>query len=422
MADLRTEDEDIPGGSARGRRAPPTIELEAIEVANRPVVETGPVAIGAEDSPAAAPAGEAAADSEVAPPGATSPISRSGAISPWVIAPFSGAAAAALVLGVGWMLGWPAPKAPPPASAVVELKERLGRVEAEVASLAQQRIAETEFAGSKSAESKPAGEGTAVAPAAPDPATLARLDTIEKSLDGLRGALAGLRQQTSAAPASEPKDDGATALHQRVDALTQALDAQRGEVAQLGRSLSEASARAARRGGGDTGLRRVVATSLLDIAVRHGDPFATRLAAVRTIMGDPVELKPLEAFATSGIPSRDALCRELVEIVPKLAPPNAEGSATGIVDRLQAGASKLVHVEHTGVTEGNDRGAIVSRVTHAALHNHFNIARNELKSLSEADRAPAQGWLDRADAREAALVASRKVADDAMAELAKSAQ
>ena len=29
------------------------------------------------------------------------------AISPWVIAPVSGAVAAALVIGVGWMLGWP---------------------------------------------------------------------------------------------------------------------------------------------------------------------------------------------------------------------------------------------------------------------------------------------------------------------------
>ena len=29
------------------------------------------------------------------------------AISPWVIAPISGAVAAALVIGVGWMLGWP---------------------------------------------------------------------------------------------------------------------------------------------------------------------------------------------------------------------------------------------------------------------------------------------------------------------------
>jgi hypothetical protein len=42
-----------------------------------------------------------------------------------------------------------------------------------------------------------------------------------------------------------------------------------------------------------------------------------------------------------------------------------------------------------------------------------------LKTLPDADRAPAQAWLDKADARDAALAASRKFADDAMAGLAK---
>jgi hypothetical protein len=42
--------------------------------------------------------------------------------------------------------------------------------------------------------------------------------------------------------------------------------------------------------------------------------------------------------------------------------------------------------------------------------------------MAPADRAPAQAWLDRADARDAALAASRRFADDAMAALAKPAQ
>jgi len=44
----------------------------------------------------------------------------------------------------------------------------------------------------------------------------------------------------------------------------------------------------------------------------------------------------------------------------------------------------------------------VARVTSAALRNDFVEARRELKMLSEADRAPAQAWLDKADARDAA--------------------
>ena len=166
----------------------------------------------------------------------------------------------------------------------------------------------------------------------------------------------------------------------------------------------------------------MVAASLLDVAVRHNDPYEAQLSAARSLAAKPELLKPLDVFASAGIPTPVALSRELLNIVSKLSPPaETLGSGAGIVERLQAGASKLVRIERTdGV--GNDRGAIVARVTAAALRNDFVEARRELKSLPEADRAPAQAWLDRADARDAALAASRKFADDAMAGLAKPVQ
>ena len=54
--------------------------------------------------------------------------------------------------------------------------------------------------------------------------------------------------------------------------------------------------------------------------------------------------------------------------MPKLSPAaqqnNAATTGTGIVERLQAGAAKLVKIERTD-TVGNDRGAVVSRITAA---------------------------------------------------------
>jgi len=61
---------------------------------------------------------------------------------------------------------------------------------------------------------------------------------------------------------------------------------------------------------------------------------------------------------------------------------------------------------------------VVSRVTAAALRNDFAEARRELKTLQPSDRAAAQAWLDKADARDAALAASRKFASDATTALA----
>jgi hypothetical protein len=134
-------------------------------------------------------------------------------------------------------------------------------------------------------------------------------------------------------------------------------------------------------------------------------------------------LKPLDDFAASGVPSAASLSRELLALVPKLSPPAQENATTGtgIVDRLQAGAAKLVRIERTDVV-GNDRNAVVARVTAAALRNDYSEARRELNTLAAGDRAAAQAWLDKANERDAALSASRHFATEAMVALAKPAQ
>jgi hypothetical protein len=124
------------------------------------------------------------------------------------------------------------------------------------------------------------------------------------------------------------------------------------------------------------------------------------------------------------VPNAARMSAELLALVPKLLPAAQQSTATtgtGIVERLQAGAAKLVKIERTD-SVGDDRGAVVARVTAAAVRNDFNEARRQLKTLSPEDRAAAQDWLDKVDARDTALAASRQFAADAMAALAKPAQ
>jgi hypothetical protein len=117
------------------------------------------------------------------------------------------------------------------------------------------------------------------------------------------------------------------------------------------------------------------------------------------------------------------LDRELLALLPRLSPAQeTPTTGSGIVDRLQAGAARLVRIERTDAITGNDRSAIVARVTAAALRNDVNEARRELKTLAPADRGAAQAWIDKADARDAALAASRQFASEAMAALTKPAQ
>jgi hypothetical protein len=398
MVDERPEEAAPPSDPGRPRREPPTIDLKPSEIsgATKPSTEVPP-----SDS---APASESTPEPEPKPEPDAKPSMSSvrRSLSQWIVAPLSGAVAAGLVVAAGWAVGWPALQMPPPApqassAAVDDLAARV--------------------AGLESKTAKGAG--------APDPGAAARTGALEKSLAALRGDLAGQRAQSDklAAAVSEmkstPRDPAnptdISALNERIARLegdSRALVAQMAEIDKKS-AQTQAAKEAARTAADDLPLRRLVAAALLDVAVRHGDPFAKALATAKT----------LDACSSTGIPNPAALSRELLALVPKLSPPATENVAasSGIVERLQAGAAKLVRIERTDAV-GSDRGAVVARITAAALRNDLAEARRELASLSPADREPAQAWLDKAAARDAALAASRQFADDAMTALATPAQ
>jgi hypothetical protein len=424
MVDDITEQTSPSPDAARARREPPTIDLEASEVKTE-LRDAGEAAQPGQSSPDPAvttcepptidlEASEVAAEEEdpgdaaqpEQPPPPRPP--RFGVFTA-VIAAITGAAAAALVIAAATLAGWPEPPptapAPPPANsaAIDELTTRVAGIEAKI---------------SQPVTSSPA-------PAA-DPALASRVEELEKSVAALRGQLDGLHTQSEqlaaavnevkSAPRETPPSPDVTGINERIAGIEQALHAQTTEIARQGAEQNTKPA-------DDTPLRRVVAATLLDVLVRTGDPFPAALEAAKSLAADPDMLKPLEGFASSGVPSAASLSRELLTLVPKLSPPAPPSSSTGsgIVERLEAGAAKLVRIERTD-TAGNGRDSVIARVTAAALHNDFKEARRELNTLAPADRAAAQGWIEKADARDAALTASRQFAAEAMTALAKPAQ
>jgi hypothetical protein len=385
MVDDSPEDTGSSAESGRPKRAGPTIDLEATEVSG----DVRNAATGAEAEPA-----------PERPPAS--------AMFPVIAAAFAGAGTAAAVLGVAWFLGWnaasPLPAPPADTTAIDGLAARIASVE------------------SKTNAPPP----PAPAPV-PDAAAAARIETLEKSSASLRTELAAARAQSEklaalvnemkSAPRESPPPPDLSAINERLAQLEGTTRAQGSEIAQDKQAKENA------KPADDMPLRRVVAASLLDISVRQGDPYVAALAAAKALSQDADALKPLDGFATSGVPSPAILCRELLTLVPKLSPPapeNPTADSGGIVDRLQAGVSRLVRIERTDAV-GNDRGAVVARVTAAALRNDANEARRELNTLSPADRAAAQSWIDKTGARDAALAASRQFAADAMTALAKPA-
>jgi len=373
----KVEDSSHPSDSGRSKRPPPTIDLEASEVS------------GTADDP----------DAGAQPKQASSwsfPRSLAKALSATFVAAITAAITAAVIVAIAWGIGWPGETAPPlaspqtNASAIDTLASRLADLEARSA--------------------KPA-------PVPTDPALAARLDALDKSLAALRAEVANTRAQSEKMTAdlnavkSAPREVAApdlSGINERLNELERSRRAESAEIAQ-----------AANKPVDDTALRRVVAASVLDISVRQGEPFMAELAAAKALAPDPLQLKPLDGFASTGVPSPASLSRELGALVPKLSPPAPENktTGTGIMDRLQAGAAKLVRIERTDAV-GNDRNAVIARVTAAALRNDLTEARRELNSLAPADRAAAQAWLDKAKERDAALAAAHHFASEAMAALA----
>ena len=249
MVDDRPEDTGSLPDSGRPKREPPTIDLEATEVSSetKSSGETPP-------EPMAEPAPEVAkAPVEEAP--VAEPPSRP--VSPWIVAPVSGAVAAALVIGVGWMLGWPpiqpasAPPAPQLSAAIDSLTARLAGLEPKVG--------------------KPV----------PDPAAASRTEALEKTVATLRAELAATRSQGEKLASavndvkSAPRGDGATVpdlsgIDERIAKIESQMRTQGAEIAQQGSKLADAKADA--KPADDMPLRRLVSAALLDVRVRTGDP------------------------------------------------------------------------------------------------------------------------------------------------------
>lgn len=379
--------------AGRPKRQPPTLELAATNVTER--------AKAGEDTPAPDASSPEAPQPDksdhdtspsdmppfVAEPAAEEPAAPLREKSPLLLPIAAGAVAGAVVAGAAWVV---LSSMTPADNAATELATRVSQLEA-----------------------RPLPK--------PDTGLASRIDGIEKSIAALRSDIVAAKTQSDRAAAeintlkSTPRTAAAVV---DLAPITERLNVIERAASDLKSSAAEQSAKPV----DDPALRRTVAASLLDTSVRQSEPYAAALAAVKPLAADPAQLKPLDAFAASGVPNDAALSRELLTLLPKLTPAQTEAPAsnTGFLDRLQAGAAKLVRIERTDAARSGSQGAI-ARAAAAARGNDVTTAKRELLTLAAADRTAVQPWLDKLAARDAALAASRQFAADAMAALSKPA-
>lgn len=410
MDDDKQDKAGIQPSSDAAKRPPPTIELTASNVSDSAPASDA-AASGAADT--AAPESEATASDHTEAPPATEPSlaaktpSRASSI---FVSALTGAVAAALVIGVAKLADWPGTPVQKPPDAVSKndvdaLGTRIAKIETDAA--------------------KPVPAPRPVA----DPAIVTRLDAVEKSLTSLRNDVAAARGQSEKVVAALNEIKSApprAVISQSAPAGdTSALEERLGKIERATAALSAAAAAPLPVPPPpleDPNVRRMASATALDSAVRQGEPYAAALTAARSAGGDADVLKPLDAFAATGVPTAGALSRELLTLLPKLTPkPEAQPAPSGMVERLQQSAAKLVRVQRTDAAASGN-AAILARITSAAQRDDVAEAKRELMQLPASDRVPVQAWIAKMDAREAALAASRQFAADTMAALSKPAR
>ncbi len=245
----------------------------------------------------------------------------------------------------------------------------------------------------------------------PDSALSEKIDGIEKSLASLRGDIGKLREQGDSAAASIAALKSAS-QDSLAAADTSALEDRLTKLERATVALTaDAPAHPAPAVPADPTVPRVAAAALLDQIVNRAEPYEAALSNARKF-GDTGALKALEPFAATGVPTAGALSHELLALLPQLAPkPDTAPATGGILQRLQQSALKLVRVRRIDDAQSGD---LIARVKDAAQREDIAEAKRLLMTLPDTDRAPVQPWIDKADARDAALKAARRYALDAM--------
>jgi hypothetical protein len=172
----------------------------------------------------------------------------------------------------------------------------------------------------------------------------------------------------------------------------------------------------------DKAVRLAVVAAALRNAVERDRPFAAELAAARTIGLDEGALASLEPFATTGLPRRNELFRELSALLPELRRVSVPaGQDLGYLDRIQASAVRMLNIRPVKDEPGDDPSAVLSRIELRMVHEDFEAVVAELDKLPSQAKELARRWRTTALARRDAVEAARLVATASLAKLGEPA-
>jgi hypothetical protein len=395
------------------RRRPPTIDLTAKEVETEM-----PDATAAPQTDAA----HAAASGDV--PGGHPHVSRRA--TPYAVGGVIGALAAAAVIAGLWIMGFvpvnqtvapqnaaatSGPQAPTAPGAKTadndEISARLDKIQQALQARRPDAALEGRLAAAE-AQTKALGDSLA--------ALTRRVDDIAAA------SQTALAQGKSATVAAEAAKNAAQAGVQRAD-----LDPLANRIAALESAVkalaADVSQRTSSSNADDRATRLTVAAEALRAAVERGAPYQAELGAVTALGAEESAVAALGPFAAQGVPSAAQLSRELAALAPALyRASEPQPSGNSFLARLESHAERLVRITPAGTSAppaGDDAASVIARINATAARGDVAAALAEIAKLPEAPRALLDAWVKKAQAREAAIAASQRIAAAALAALGK---
>ena len=393
------------------RRRPPTIELEATEVAP-------------EKSAAAEPGGDAAGAGIRAEASAAQPSGGASArtLVATALAGIAGGVIGAAMIGTGlWFAGYGPDRAAPPVpnydGAVADISARLKKLE----SAGQSQPAPAQPQPYPALASRLTGAEAATKSLSD------QLAALNRHLDDVAGAAQNaLTQAKSAASAATAAADvaknatqnasQASAARGDLDALAARMTALEGAI----KKLTDETRQTASAELDGRALRLALASAALRTAVERGAPYGAELAAAKSLGADPAAIAALEPFAASGVSSAASLAHELSALIPALqqAVEPTSSNAT-FLDRLERNAQRLVRITPAEAPAGDDPATVATRIGVDASRADLTAALADIAKLPDTAKPVAAVFVQKAQARNAALAASAKLAADALKSLGK---
>lgn len=377
------------------RRRPPTIDLTATEIETEPPAQPGGPAPGAGD------AGGGAADAATR----RAPGNFAGRGAWLVMAAAAGAIVMAAVFAALWLAGVlpaqnPAPEAatqPANTSGAAQISTQLQQIQNELQAQRPDNAFATRLAA-VSAQIKVLGDSVAA---------------LNHRLDEVAGAAQNALQRANAAAESANGAAQGTVQRSDLDALAHQIAALQGTV----KTLSDNEAHRP-QSANDEHARAALAADALRAVVERGAPYQAELAAVRSLGADPGATAALEPFATSGVPTAMTLAQALAMLTPDLAKTAGGAPASGsFLGRLEDNARNLVRVTPVDAPPGDDPAAVIARLNFDAAHADIAAALADIAHLPQSAKTLAEPWVQKANARDAAIAAARRIATDALAAL-----